>query len=198
MIIAWNEYTCKVSGGTYKFVECEDCKQKYVYQMNREAKGQGTSLYFLDNAGAQNRASKQAQAALKKALETDCDPVPCPKCGAFQQNMMEKICREYRMWMFWLGVFTIFGSVLLGALGYTFFATEPRMLGLVMLFGAFLGVVGGAAVIAWRKQMGRDFEPNDTPLEQRLALAEARAVKVKNFEKWLTEQGVEVNQPVPG
>jgi hypothetical protein len=29
-VIVWMEYTCNLSGGTYKFVECEECKQKYV------------------------------------------------------------------------------------------------------------------------------------------------------------------------
>lgn len=195
-MLVWNEYNCKVRGETFKFVECEECKQKYVYTMVREAQGQGNSLYFLDNAGAENRAQNQAQAELTKALETDCDPVPCPKCGSYQQNMMEKLCREYRLWMFWVGVFMIFAGVLIGALGYILVESESRGTGLGLALASLLAIVGGSGIIAWRRQMGSDFEPNETPLETRLAVAEKRAVKVKNFKKWLEEQGVDLDQPV--
>ena len=39
-MLVWNEYTCTVSGATFKFVDCEKCAQTYVYQMVRDAQGQ--------------------------------------------------------------------------------------------------------------------------------------------------------------
>jgi hypothetical protein len=193
-VIVWNEYTCKVSGGTFKFVECEECKQKYVYQMVREASGQGNSLYFLDNAGAQRRANSQAQAILNKTLQEDCDPVPCPKCACYQQNMMEKLCREYRLWMYWTGVSMIFVSVLCGAFAFMHSALEGGMLAAALAVVAFLGFVGGIGVIVWRRQLAAEFEPNETPLAERQSIAEERAVKVKNFENWLKEHGLDASQ----
>jgi hypothetical protein len=195
-VIVWMEYTCEVSGGTYKFVECEACQQKYVYRMVRKAKGQGDSLYFLDNAGAQDRAQSKANADLQKALANDCDPVPCPKCGSYQDDMVAKLCREYRMWMFWAGIFSIFAGVLCGALGYTFYETDSRAAGLILYAAAFLGVVGGIIAIVWRRQMSDAFEPNNTPLKDRLSIASTKAEKVKNFAKWARDKGVNLDEEV--
>ena len=38
--VLWNQYTCTVSGGCCKFVECEQCQQKYVYRMVRRVQGE--------------------------------------------------------------------------------------------------------------------------------------------------------------
>ncbi len=195
-MIVWNEYNCQVSGGTYKFVECEDCKQKYVYRMMREAAGQGNSLYFLDNAGAERRAKNQAEAILKKTLAAECDAVPCPKCGAYQQDMMAKLCREYRLWMFWTGVFAIFAGVLSGSLGFILFEADSRGWGLGLGVVTLLGFAGGIGLIVWRRKLADAFEPNDTPLEDRLAIAAVRSTKVNNFEKWLKEQEIDADQPI--
>ena len=58
--IIWKEYNCKLSGAMLKFVECEKCRTVYVYQMNREVQGPGSSLYFLDNKGAESRDKRVA------------------------------------------------------------------------------------------------------------------------------------------
>jgi hypothetical protein len=152
--------------------------------MFRKARGQGDSLFLLDNAGAQGRAKRSAKAELKKALASECDPVPCPKCGSYQHDMVEKLCREYRMWMWWAGIFAIFGAVLCGALGYTLFETDRRAVGLCLFAAGFGGMMGGIASIVLRRHMAYSFEPNQTPLKQRLAIAEERAQKVKDFADW--------------
>lgn len=195
-MIVWMEYKCNLAGRTYKFVECEECKQKYVYGMVRKATGQGDSLYFLDNAGAQNRARNSAQAQLEKALANDCDPVPCPKCGSYQDDMVEKLCREYRMWMWWLGIFAIFAGVLCGALGYAFHGTDSRALGMGLLATGFVGIAAGIGSMVLRRHMADAFEPNRTPLQQRLAIAEDRAEKVKSFKAWCKAMGAQADDKI--
>jgi hypothetical protein len=163
--------------------------------MVRQAQGLGNSVYFLDNAGAQRRAQSMAQSQLQRALDKECDAVPCPKCGTYQQNMMEKMCREHRIWMYWTGIGTIFVGVLLATLGYLLFElSDSRWLGLAVGGTAIIGIIVGVWFMIWRRQLADAFEPNDLPLEFRLAEGEKRATKVKNFKKWLEEQGIELQE----
>jgi hypothetical protein len=194
-MLVWNEYSANVSGATYKFVECEECKQKYVYRMVRTGAGQGNSLYFLDNAGAQRRAQGQAKAELEHKLKKECDAVPCPKCGLYQEDMVEKMRKEYRMWLYYTGVFVIFSAFLAAALGIALFGNELKVAGVSMFIVAVLGVVGGAGAIAWRIDQASGFDPNAAPAKERLKIAEQKAQKVKNFEKWLKENGIEFQEP---
>jgi hypothetical protein len=84
--LVWREYNHFLSGVTLKLVECEKCGTVYVYQMQRQVQGTGRSLYFLDNQGAQHRVRSEAEGALQKSLERDCDAVPCLNCGTYQQK----------------------------------------------------------------------------------------------------------------
>src|SRR5262245_28452231 len=47
------DYTSTVTGSVLKQVRCEQCNLEYLYEMTRSARGEGTSLLFLDNEGAQ-------------------------------------------------------------------------------------------------------------------------------------------------
>ena len=60
----------RVRGSIMKPATCEECGTEYVYRVDREGKGQGSSIYFLDNDGAQVRAYEAAQRSLRKALES--------------------------------------------------------------------------------------------------------------------------------
>ena len=191
-MLVWNEYSCNVSGGTYKFVECEECQQKYVYRMERHADGQGNSLYFLDNAGAQRRAENQAQAVLQHLLKTECDAVPCPKCGWYQEDMVKKLCREHRLWMYWLGIFAMFAGVLCGSLGYPMYEAEYRLTAIILFLLALVGIGGGVGAILGRRSLASGFEPNAAPVEDRLQNAAEKAQTLKAFKKWLKEQGIDM------
>jgi hypothetical protein len=94
MITAWLSYKAKVSGAVTKRVTCEKCSCAYAYEMVRQARGAGTSLYFLDNAGAENRAYAQANKRLRRAFERGVEPVACPDCGWFQSEMVEEARRR--------------------------------------------------------------------------------------------------------
>jgi hypothetical protein len=62
--------------------------------MVRQARGAGTSLYFLDNAGAEHRAYAQANKRLRRAFERGVEPVACPDCGWFQPEMVREVRRR--------------------------------------------------------------------------------------------------------
>ena len=47
------EYTATVGGQIVKEVACQPCRAAYFYLLRRQAKGKGSSLYFIDTKGAQ-------------------------------------------------------------------------------------------------------------------------------------------------
>lgn len=88
MVLIQTDYTAWRIGAVSKYVDCQHCGADFAYTMYREASGQGTSLYFLDESGASDRANRRAEANLKSALASDIEPVECPTCGRFQSDMV--------------------------------------------------------------------------------------------------------------
>src|SRR5262249_28746596 len=93
------EYTATLEGAVYKLVHCEKCQAEFAYEMRREGGGFGDSLFFFPNKSAQERALSKAQDDLRRRLEKECDPVPCPECGWYQEHMIPVIRRKYQFWM---------------------------------------------------------------------------------------------------
>lgn len=83
-------YSASVGGQTIKKVSCESCGTAYVYQVERIVTGTGTSVLFLDNEGARQRAQDDAIASLGHELAKAVDEVPCPHCGWLQLDMCKR------------------------------------------------------------------------------------------------------------
>lgn len=94
MLYVWKEYKANVSGTVIKRVTCEKCSCKYAYELVRSARGGGTSVYLLDNAGAEDRARARANKRLRRQLEHGIDPVGCPDCGWYQADMVKEAKRR--------------------------------------------------------------------------------------------------------
>src|SRR5262245_5626145 len=90
-IVWWTEYTAVLNGRVVKRVPCENCQAEYVYILEREGTGIGTSLYWLNEEGAENNAVSSADTLLQEYLANDFDPIPCPSCGHYQKYMFPKL-----------------------------------------------------------------------------------------------------------
>jgi tellurite resistance protein len=97
-------YYAKVRGSKLNEVACENCAAVYLYQVERQGKGSGFSLFWLNNRGAQRKASSQAEATLHKALARAVDPVACPGCGWFQTSMCKLLKRKRMRIALWIGL----------------------------------------------------------------------------------------------
>src|SRR5262245_46375005 len=102
-----------VHGRVPKQVQCEQCGHEYLYLLERQVRGQGTDLLFLDREGAEQRARAEAEARLQAVLERAVDGVPCPECGHVQQHMFPYLRRMRHRNMERLGLFLIPVAVLL-------------------------------------------------------------------------------------
>lgn len=83
------QYTTTITASANKAAKCEQCSTDYIYRVERQATGSGTSLLFLDNSGAASRSEASAREAASRALETAVDAVACPRCGWYQKNMVK-------------------------------------------------------------------------------------------------------------
>jgi hypothetical protein len=186
------EYTVTTTGTVVKLVECESCKGEYVYQLTRRGAGTGTSMLFLDDAGAQQRAEHEARAALLEKLSLDCDPVPCPFCGWYQRDMVERVRRLRHRWLITAG-WLLVPIGLVFALVAAFFTQHPaadQHTTEIALFWALaaLCVVGSPALIVWRYRSARKHDPNTEDVEKRKALGAHRAMSKVDFLRWQAQQ----------
>src|SRR5262249_3700958 len=91
VVVFWTKYTATVNGRVLKLVPCENCSTEYVYVLEREGTGVGTSVYALNDEGARDNAASAADEALPGDLANDSDPGPCPDCGPYQRYMFPKL-----------------------------------------------------------------------------------------------------------
>ena len=98
VVVFWTEYTATLNGRVLKLVPCENCSTEYVYVLEREGTGVGTSVYALNDEGARDNAASSAGESLREYLANDFDPVPCPTCGHYQRYMFPKLYETKSLW----------------------------------------------------------------------------------------------------
>jgi len=149
-------YTTRLTGSIRKSVSCEKCSSAYSYLATRQAVGQGTSPYMLDNAGAANRARDAAQRRLQDRLRDAVNIVPCPRCGWVQASMATEARRRRLRWMLFTGIVMPIGILL----PYCLIAatTKGDVSGMTMVALMLAGI--GFSLIPARGLLNSCFDPN--------------------------------------
>lgn len=130
------KYTSKVRGSTLKPVNCTGCGALFVYRMTREAEGTGSSVLFLDNDGAKQRASEEATAAVRQKLRDEADNIPCPRCGVYQPEMVVRLKSKHHGYLRVMGIIAIIAGALGAFCGsLTFLSVCAAGVGLLVLRG---------------------------------------------------------------
>jgi hypothetical protein len=183
-------YTVKSRGRVLKFVRCESCATEFVYALEREASGAGTTYYGMDHEGAAGEAEASSQETLTAVLEHDYDPVPCPACGHYQRYMFPKLMAMKGMGGAGIRLVVLLAACLdgIGALYWTILYVErpndyafTRMLALWSVL-AVLASVGMSLSLLTRYRIRR-FNPNVGDKQARIALGRSRAVTREEYEK---------------
>lgn len=200
--IFWTQYTAKAQGRRLKFVPCENCSVEYVYVMEREATGAGTSVYMLNDQGAAGQATSGAREMLSDILENDFDPVPCPVCGCYQRFMVPKLLGHTGLWVrlvllvvIVLGCLAVANAVF-RSIDYLQHPADYDFQQLVTT-GAALLLLGVAAVglSLLNRVLIRRFNPNAGDPEGRITIGRSRAVTREEFEKGQPAQGPGEGRP---
>jgi hypothetical protein len=189
VIVYWTEYTATVGGRVLKLVPCENCSTEYVYVLEREGTGAGTSLYLLNDDGAREHAQEAAADTLRQVLENDFDPVPCPACGHYQRYMFPKLLEERSLWgpvaRLAAAAVGIVGAVA-GAYWTLAYVNRPTDAALWRMVAAWAAVVvaglAGIGLGAARRARERRFDPNVGDPQARIAEGRRRAVTRAEFE----------------
>jgi hypothetical protein len=189
-VVVWTNYTASVRGRVLKLVPCENCRTEYVYVLEREGVGAGTSVYGLYDETAHDNAQSGAQEALEQYLANDFDPVPCPACGHYQPFMFPKLIEMRSLWAAAAAVATLvvavvsLVSVLYWCINYLARPSDHALwrLGAAASTLAVAGLVGFLLRAVERNRV-RHFDPNEEEnLASRIAKGRSRAVPRAEFE----------------
>jgi hypothetical protein len=189
VVVFWTKYTATLNGRVLKLVPCENCSTEYIYVLEREGTGVGTSVYALTDDGARDSAASAAEESLREYLANDFDPVPCPVCGHYQRYMFPKLYETKSLWgpaarllVLVLGCLDAVGA-LCWSVAYLF---QPNRYALERMVGAWslLAVLGllGAGLAALERARARRFDPNAEDQQSRIERGRSRAVTRAEFE----------------
>jgi hypothetical protein len=190
IVVFWTNYTATVLGHVLKLVPCEHCQTEYVYVLEREGVGAGTSVYGLYSETAQDNAETGAHEVLEQYLANDFDPVPCPKCGHYQRFMFPKLMETRSLWVpvarvasLFVGSVSFIGAIYWG-INYVKTPSDYALWRLVLAASlAALACVVGMLLSAVEQRRIRLFDPNDTEdLASRLAKGKSRALTRVEFD----------------
>jgi hypothetical protein len=178
---------------------------EYGYVMTRQGHGVVRSWKFLDNQ-ARDNAKWLAERHLLWKLEASCDPVPCPQCGWFQEEMVSRLRRNHLRWLFLTGLAAIAAAFLGGLIMY--FCTveihlNARPGGLeIPARDIYIGwsvvallLLLSPTVIILKWLMARKLDPNGEPVEKRRQQGQTMAMPEKEFREILLAEEEEAENP---
>lgn len=88
------EWVATARGTFWKVVSCSHCQQRYAFPLELETTGTDVgSPLSLDIEGA-SRAQARAEENLSTLARNVVLPVPCPNCGCYQPDMVDRLREE--------------------------------------------------------------------------------------------------------
>jgi hypothetical protein len=176
--------TVTEKGTEVKEAKCEQCECEYVYQVFRSATGRSTAFLVADHDRAQQRADHE----LMYLLIDTCDPVPCPKCGWYQRNM---VARARQLRFGWLSIASLvffviscFGLFFVVPAVAALVAAIDKEPGILLYFGLLLwgaAFILAAVLLILRRVLERRYDPNAADRERRIDLGRYRAVTKEDY-----------------
>jgi hypothetical protein len=88
------QWVATARGTAWKVVACSHCRQRYAFVLELETTGKevGPPL-ALGDEGAK-RAQARAEENLSKMARNVVVPLPCPNCGCYQPDMVDRLRAE--------------------------------------------------------------------------------------------------------
>lgn len=168
------------SGAASRAVVCEKCEQKYFYALRCDAMASERSVLFLENNAAEERATQAVDEKLAAALQDQILPVPCPKCGWYQADMVAQCREQYGTWMIFAGIASFF------CLGAAFIGTMTTHTGvgpyqysdvdrIVCLSSLVFFIILTVAFFWLRRIWSASYDPNEKDVAERIRIGQEKA-----------------------
>lgn len=152
-------YSATIDGRAVKPVLCDHCDCTFVYSIERRGKGSAEVGMLANDDEARQAAAEFAAQRLEESLKFEVDPVPCPRCGRFQEDMVRAMVERRYRWLLKVGLFLGIAGLLVSVLDFF----GHRRLSLLAAFftrrGAFVWLPGAALTGLWW-WLTRRFDPN--------------------------------------
>jgi hypothetical protein len=174
------KYRATVAGEVTKQVTCEKCRCEYVYQLRRQGTGSAKAALFASGDKEARRAAADAQTELRRQLNYEDDPVPCPDCGWLQKTMVKEMRGSRAAGFFLLGAAVTFvWWVFSVATDFRHGPPHPMLVALGV--GVLIFAVGTFATY-------KLWDPNMKSPEWKAKAAKAQGVRRAEYEKQVAEQ----------
>lgn len=165
-----------VRGRGWRSPTCERCGTEYVFTFSRTV---------TERAWTRREATRLAEEQLRRVLAGCVEPVPCPVCGHYQEDMCRVLKLGRHGWMMGATV----ASTLIGLCGVVFGCLAsskeddfPPWVGPAAFGIGVLAIVAAVAFFRWQRRRQNEYEPNMTPAEDRIAMGRRRAVLRSDLE----------------
>jgi hypothetical protein len=189
LLLAREYRNAQVPGMVLKLVQCGECGTEYVYQMQRVGYGSHSSTVIAPDSMSTIHAWNRAAADLNRRLLQEVDPVPCPQCGHYQDDMVASIRWQLNGWIRDRLQPALLAIAIVAFTGAVVLAIQPLISRLPSSFyaiGALTFVLGASLLFARARAerwFGSRYDPNDRTDKPRHKAA-GPGVRRPEFERW--------------
>jgi hypothetical protein len=155
-----------IGGAVWKLVSCTNCRQRFAYLMELQARGEDHDLLFLDGQASGQRARAQAERNLLQKSRNCLLAVPCPHCGFYQEDMSRRLKEEAS-----INRFQIIGAILAMLSFAPLVFDVPYLWGITVVLAA-----AGVSLLVYGYVLAHRFNPNAGDPEPRKALGQKWSV----------------------
>jgi hypothetical protein len=162
-----------VQGYVWRQICCERCRTEYAFLLRLEGRGSAENVLFLDGKGASELARKKAEENLARKGEAMVVPVPCPKCGTYQADMVRRLKDDNMM-----NPLQVAGAVVLSAAIFAGLFDSPFRW---VITGA-LAIIG-TVLLVYGYRLSFRYDPNRGDAERRKAIGAECSVWGEELER---------------
>jgi hypothetical protein len=177
-----------VSRTVFIDVTCEQCSHCYGYALTRSRRAIGDRYIWQSREKYRDKYVAEARRELDAKLARAFDVVPCPRCGWIQAHMIAKAQQARYPAETWPAVFAFILAMIALAGLFVLWELEKAfqlkwVTAWVSLMLTFALMVGCGMLCVLREALrARKFDPNSTPVEERIEEGMQRSLSWEQFQ----------------
>ena len=162
----------------WKVLACSHCRKHYAFQLELETTGTEIASPLEPSDEAHRRAMANAEENLSKMAQNVVLPVPCPNCGCYQDDMVDRLKSEGTS-----------NTPVIAGLIIAVLSLIPLAFNIPFNWVATaVGVCAGLGLIGYADWSTARWDPNAGNPEQRKTLGRKRAIWGDELERLLASR----------